>query len=59
MNLNPTAPLSSPIYDNPIPGREFILSLFGKMKKNLNREQIAHALELKNAEQKEAHKKCK
>ncbi|MGB5789970.1 MAG: ribonuclease R [Pseudoalteromonas nigrifaciens] len=54
MNLNPTAPLSSPIYDNPIPGREFILSLFGKMKKNLNREQIAHALELKNAEQKEA-----
>lgn len=54
MNLNPTAPLSSPIYDNPIPGREFILSLFGKMKKNLNREQIAQALELKNAAQKEA-----
>ncbi|AQP99722.1 ribonuclease R [Pseudoalteromonas aliena] len=54
MNLYPTAPLSSPIYDNPIPGREFILSLFGKMKKNLNREQIAHALKLSNAEQKEA-----
>jgi len=54
MNLNPTAqPSTNPTYDNPIPGREFILSLFGKMKKHLNREQIAHALNL-GPDQKEA-----
>jgi ribonuclease R len=55
MNLNPTAQSSANhLYDNPIPGREFILSLFGQMKKNLNREQIAHALDLNNSDQKEA-----
>ncbi|CAM3866989.1 ribonuclease R [Rheinheimera salexigens] len=55
MNLTPTAHASSSlIYDNPIPGREFILSLFGKMKQHLNRQQIADALNLNNSEQKEA-----
>jgi len=54
MNLNPTAqPSNNSTYDNPIPGREFILSLFGKMRKHLNREQIAHALNL-GPDQKEA-----
>jgi ribonuclease R len=55
MNFNPTAELgSSRTYDNPIPGRDFILGLFGKMRKNLNREQIARKLDLTNPEQKEA-----
>ncbi|ATC96594.1 ribonuclease R [Pseudoalteromonas tunicata] len=53
MNLNSTASPSA-LYDNPIPGREFILSLFGQMKQTLNREQIAYALKLNNAAQKEA-----
>ena len=55
MSLNPTAQLSkNNTYTNPIPDREFILSLFGKKKKQLNREQIARALDLNNSEQKEA-----
>ncbi|MER2493889.1 ribonuclease R [Catenovulum sediminis] len=54
MNYNPTAqPSNLTTYENPIPGREFILSLFGKMKQYLNREQIAQALDLA-PEQKEA-----
>jgi ribonuclease R len=55
MHLNPTA--QSPInhsYENPIPAREFIISLLVKVKKHLNREQIAHALDLKNSTDKEA-----
>lgn len=55
MNLNPTAQsISTNVYDNPIPGRDFILSLFKKMKQTLDREQIADALDLHNADQKEA-----
>ncbi|GAA5136297.1 ribonuclease R [Thalassotalea piscium] len=54
MNLNPTAQSSTTIYDKPIPGREFILSLFDKVKQNLNREQIAQALKLNDLDQKEA-----
>jgi ribonuclease R len=41
-------------YENPIPGREFILSLFSSLKKHLNREQIADALALNSPEEKEA-----
>ena len=41
-------------YANPIPSREFIMNLFGKVKKHLKREQIAHKLNLKNPDQKEA-----
>jgi ribonuclease R len=41
-------------YDNPIPSREFILSLFSNLKKQLNREQIADALALHSAQEKEA-----
>ncbi len=41
-------------YANPIPSREFILNLFGNVKKQLNREQIAHKLNLKKIDQKEA-----
>ena len=53
--MNQTAQLASPrIYNNPIPGREFILSLFSNFKKHLSREQIAQALELSTAQQKEA-----
>ncbi|WP_158768598.1 ribonuclease R [Paraglaciecola sp. L1A13] len=53
--MNQTAQLS-PIrtYDNPIPGREFILSLFSSLKKHLNREQIADALALNSPQEKEA-----
>ena len=55
MSYNSTAQLSTnQHYENPIPGRDFILSLFGKMKKKLSREQIARALGLNNSEQKEA-----
>lgn len=53
--MNQTAQLSSTqTYDNPIPGREFILSLFSSLKKHLNREQIADALSLNSPEEKEA-----
>lgn len=41
-------------YANPIPSREFIINLFDKVKKHLNREQIAHKLYLKSPDQKEA-----
>ncbi len=41
-------------YANPIPSREFIMNLFGNVKKQLNREQIAHKLNLKKPDQKEA-----
>ncbi|MBU2863361.1 ribonuclease R [Reinekea forsetii] len=44
----------SQTYDNPIPGREFILSLFDSFKQRLNREQIATALDLNSPEEKEA-----
>jgi ribonuclease R len=55
MNFNPTAELSATkTYENPIPSRDFILGLFGKMKKSLDREQIAHKLKLTSPEQKEA-----
>jgi ribonuclease R len=54
MNLNPTAQLSKNNYENPIPGREFILSLLGTKQKNLHREQIANALSLNGSDQKEA-----
>ncbi len=55
MSYHSTAQLSTnQQYENPIPDREFILSLFGQFKKQLNREQIARALRLKNSEQKEA-----
>ena len=63
--MNQTAPLSAThffttqstkanTYDNPIPGREFILSLFSNLKKHLNREQIADALALHSSQEKEA-----
>ncbi|OUS03798.1 ribonuclease R [Gammaproteobacteria bacterium 42_54_T18] len=45
---------NSNTYANPIPSREFIMNLFGKVKKHLKREQIAHKLNLKNPDQKEA-----
>jgi len=51
MNYTPSA---SSAYDNPIPGRDFILSLLNKVKHNLNREQIAQSLGLNTAQQKEA-----
>jgi len=54
MNLTPSAQPPTNHYDRPIPGREFILGLFGQVKQNLNREQIAQALKLNDAEQKEA-----
>jgi ribonuclease R len=41
-------------YSNPIPSREFIMNTVAKGKNTLNREQIASALGLDNAEQKEA-----
>lgn len=41
-------------YANPIPGREFIMKLLAKNKHDLNREQIADALDLSSAEDKEA-----
>ncbi|WP_404976061.1 ribonuclease R [Vibrio navarrensis] len=41
-------------YENPIPAREYIISLLANVKKHLNREQIAQALKLKNANDKEA-----
>ncbi len=53
--MNQTAQLSTiRTYDNPIPGREFILSLFSSLKKHLNREQIADALALNSPQEKEA-----
>ncbi len=54
MNYTPSASSTLSAYDNPIPGRDFILSLFNKVKHNLNREQIAQSLGLKTAQQKEA-----
>ncbi|SDZ99899.1 ribonuclease R [Microbulbifer marinus] len=41
-------------YSNPIPAREFIMSLLEKNKKTLDREQLAKALQLSCDEQKEA-----
>jgi ribonuclease R len=41
-------------YANPIPSREFIMALFDKVIKYLDREQIAHKLNLKESDQKEA-----
>nr|WP_275041942.1 ribonuclease R [Pseudoalteromonas rubra] len=41
-------------YENPIPGREYIIKLLADVKKHLNREQIAHALKLNTATDKEA-----
>ena len=40
-------------YSNPIPSREFIMNTVAKVRKNLNREQIANELGLDNPEQKE------
>lgn len=53
LSLSTKSP-SNQTYENPIPGREFILSLFDSFKQRLNREQIATALDLDSPEQKEA-----
>ncbi|WP_198673641.1 ribonuclease R [Algibacillus agarilyticus] len=53
--MKPTAEQSTPrTYENPIPDRDFILSLFNQSKKHLTREQIASELSLTTPEQKEA-----
>lgn len=55
MILNESAEQSNiNTYANPIPSREFIMNLFDKVKSHLNREQIAHKLYLKSADQREA-----
>ncbi|WP_237067137.1 ribonuclease R [Microbulbifer guangxiensis] len=41
-------------YSNPIPAREFIMSLLDKGERNLNRERLAKVLKLSSDEQKEA-----
>jgi ribonuclease R len=52
--LNATIQQSdSKTYSNPIPSREFIMNTVAKVRKNLNREQIANELGLDNPEQKE------
>ncbi|GAA6183129.1 ribonuclease R [Aliiglaciecola sp. NS0011-25] len=53
-SISATHPANVRTYDNPIPGREFILSLFSNVKKHLNREQIADALALHSSQDKEA-----
>ncbi|TGV21373.1 ribonuclease R [Pseudoalteromonas sp. MEBiC 03607] len=53
--LNPTINVSATHhYENPIPAREYIISLLANVKKHLDREQIAQALNLKKVTEKEA-----
>ncbi|TLM74463.1 ribonuclease R [Microbulbifer harenosus] len=57
MSKSPIAtfnPLDSEKYSNPIPAREFIMSLLEKNRKMLDREQLAKVLHLSGDEQKEA-----
>ena len=57
MSKSPIAafnPLDAEKYSNPIPAREYIMSLLENNKKKLNREQLAKVLHLSGAEQKEA-----
>jgi len=57
MRPSQTTPISAADiekYSNPIPNREFILNVLNESGKKMNREQLAHALELSGSEQKEA-----
>ncbi|WP_193161634.1 ribonuclease R [Microbulbifer hainanensis] len=57
MSKSPIAafnPLDAEKYSNPIPAREFIMSLLKKNNKTLDREQLAKVLHLSDDDQKEA-----
>ncbi|WP_299595454.1 ribonuclease R [uncultured Microbulbifer sp.] len=57
MSKSPIAafnPADAEKYANPIPAREFIMSLLGESQKKLDREQLAKVLHLSDDDQKEA-----